>query len=77
MIVVNVVGIQRHLKQCRCLARRRASILTDVDALFCSSASDGSSKGGGYLSTEDSQGSAETIFLEEGFLDFLNKVHTD
>ncbi|KAG4919305.1 hypothetical protein JHK85_057586 [Glycine max] len=35
--------------------------------------SDGSSKGGGYLSTEDSQGSAETIFLEEGFLDFLNK----
>ena len=39
--------------------------------------SDGSSKGGGYLSTEDSQGSAETIFLEEGFLDFLNKVHTD
>ncbi|RZB44514.1 aminodeoxychorismate synthase, chloroplastic-like [Glycine soja] len=35
--------------------------------------SDGSSKGGGYLSTEDCQGSAETIFLEEGFLDFLNK----
>ncbi|KAL2601587.1 hypothetical protein GLYMA_10G211600v4 [Glycine max] len=35
--------------------------------------SDGSSKGGGYLSTEDSQGSAETIFLEEGFLDFLNR----
>ncbi|RDY10093.1 Aminodeoxychorismate synthase, chloroplastic, partial [Mucuna pruriens] len=35
--------------------------------------SDGSSKGGGYLSMEDSQGSAETIFLEEGFLDFLNK----
>ncbi|CAJ1976769.1 unnamed protein product [Sphenostylis stenocarpa] len=35
--------------------------------------SDGSSKGGGYLSMEDSQGSAETTFLEEGFLDFLNK----
>ncbi|KAL2324798.1 hypothetical protein Fmac_023856 [Flemingia macrophylla] len=35
--------------------------------------SDGNSKGGGYLSMEDSQGSAETIFLEEGFLDFLNK----
>ncbi|QCE07952.1 para-aminobenzoate synthetase [Vigna unguiculata] len=35
--------------------------------------SDGSSKGGGYLSLEDSQGSAETIFLKEGFLDFLNK----
>ncbi|XP_020210486.1 aminodeoxychorismate synthase, chloroplastic isoform X2 [Cajanus cajan] len=32
-----------------------------------------SSKCGGYLSMEDSQGSAETIFLEEGFLDFLNK----
>ncbi|XP_061347034.1 aminodeoxychorismate synthase, chloroplastic [Gastrolobium bilobum] len=35
--------------------------------------SDGFSKGGGYLSMEDSQGSAKTIFLEEGFLDFLNK----
>ncbi|QCE07954.1 para-aminobenzoate synthetase [Vigna unguiculata] len=35
--------------------------------------SDGSSKGGGYLSLEDCQGSAETIFLKEGFLDFLNK----
>ncbi|XP_027937515.1 aminodeoxychorismate synthase, chloroplastic-like isoform X2 [Vigna unguiculata] len=34
---------------------------------------DGSSKGGGYLSLEDCQGSAETIFLKEGFLDFLNK----
>ncbi|XP_068490347.1 LOW QUALITY PROTEIN: aminodeoxychorismate synthase, chloroplastic [Phaseolus vulgaris] len=35
--------------------------------------SDGSSKGGGYLSLEDCQGSTETIFLKEGFLDFLNK----
>ncbi|XP_047152310.1 aminodeoxychorismate synthase, chloroplastic [Vigna umbellata] len=35
--------------------------------------SDGSSKGGGYLSLEDCQGSSETIFLKEGFLDFLNK----
>ncbi|CAL0300627.1 unnamed protein product [Lupinus luteus] len=35
--------------------------------------SDGGSKGGGYLSTEDSQGSKEKIYLEEGFLDFLNK----
>jgi len=39
--------------------------------------SDGSSKGGGYLSLEDCQGYAETLFLKEGFLDFLNKVHTD
>ncbi|TKY51577.1 Aminodeoxychorismate synthase [Spatholobus suberectus] len=38
-----------------------------------SNQSDGSSKGSGYLSMQDSQGSAETIFLEEGFLDFLNK----
>ncbi|KAJ1406414.1 Para-aminobenzoate synthase, component I [Sesbania bispinosa] len=35
--------------------------------------SNGCPKGGGYLSMEDSQGSAKTIFLEEGFLDFLNK----
>ncbi|KAK7279664.1 hypothetical protein RJT34_24720 [Clitoria ternatea] len=35
--------------------------------------SDGSSNGGGYLSMEDSQGSSEKVFLEEGFLDFLNK----
>lgn len=35
--------------------------------------SEGCSKGGGYLSLEDSQGSAKTIFLEDGFLDFLNK----
>ncbi|XP_027363753.1 aminodeoxychorismate synthase, chloroplastic isoform X2 [Abrus precatorius] len=35
--------------------------------------SDGCSKGGGYLSIEDSKGSAKTIFLEDGFLDFLNK----
>lgn len=41
--------------------------------LYCLS-SEGCSKGGGYLSLEDSQGSAKTIFLEDGFLDFLNKV---
>ncbi|XP_058770014.1 aminodeoxychorismate synthase, chloroplastic-like isoform X2 [Vicia villosa] len=35
--------------------------------------SDGCSKGGGFLSLEDSEGSAKTIFLEGGFLDFLNK----
>ncbi|CAJ2629623.1 para-aminobenzoate synthase-like protein [Trifolium pratense] len=35
--------------------------------------SDGCSKGGGYLSLEVSDGSAETIFLEGGFLDYLNK----
>ncbi|KAK2457702.1 aminodeoxychorismate synthase, chloroplastic [Trifolium repens] len=35
--------------------------------------SDGCSNGGGYLSMEDSDGSAETIFLEGGFLDYLNK----
>ncbi|OIV91373.1 hypothetical protein TanjilG_01991 [Lupinus angustifolius] len=35
--------------------------------------SDGCSKGGGYLSMEDWQGSMKNIFLEEGFLDFLSK----
>ncbi|XP_073223649.1 aminodeoxychorismate synthase, chloroplastic isoform X3 [Cicer arietinum] len=35
--------------------------------------SDGCSNGGGYLSLEDSEGSAKTIFLEGGFLDYLNK----
>lgn len=36
--------------------------------------SDMSFKGGGYLSIEDSHGSPRSIFLEEGFLDYLNKV---
>ncbi|XP_015877136.3 aminodeoxychorismate synthase, chloroplastic [Ziziphus jujuba] len=35
--------------------------------------SDMASKGGGYLSVEDSQGSATKTFLEDGFLDFLKK----
>lgn len=35
--------------------------------------SDESSKGGGHLSLEDSEGSVKTIFLEGGFLDYLNK----
>ncbi|RHN81504.1 putative aminodeoxychorismate synthase [Medicago truncatula] len=35
--------------------------------------SDGSSKGGGHLSLEDSEGCVKTIFLEGGFLDYLNK----
>lgn len=35
--------------------------------------SDMSFKGGGYLSIEDSHGSPRSIFLEEGFLDYLNK----
>ncbi|KAF1878680.1 hypothetical protein Lal_00047351 [Lupinus albus] len=35
--------------------------------------SDGCSKGGGYLSMEDCQGSMKNIFLEDGFLDFFNK----
>ncbi|CAK8573186.1 unnamed protein product [Lathyrus sativus] len=35
--------------------------------------SDGCLKGGGFLSLEDSGGSAKTMFLEGGFLDFLNK----
>nr|XP_025687613.1 aminodeoxychorismate synthase, chloroplastic isoform X1 [Arachis hypogaea] len=35
--------------------------------------SDRCSKGGGYLSMENCQGSTETRFLEEGFFDFLNK----
>lgn len=26
------------------------------------------------MSTEDGQGSTESIFLEDGFLDYLNKV---
>ncbi|KAF8389427.1 hypothetical protein HHK36_026122 [Tetracentron sinense] len=30
-------------------------------------------KGGGYLSTEDAQGSVQSAFLEDGFLEFLNK----
>lgn len=32
------------------------------------------SKGGGYVSVQDSQGSTVKTFLEGGFLDFLKKV---
>ncbi|CAN1237923.1 Aminodeoxychorismate synthase, chloroplastic [Linum grandiflorum] len=35
--------------------------------------SGGDSKGGGHLSIEDSEGSTNSIFLENGFLDFLNQ----
>ncbi|CAN0825474.1 Aminodeoxychorismate synthase, chloroplastic [Linum grandiflorum] len=35
--------------------------------------SGGDSKGGGHLSIEDSEGSTNIIFLENGFLDFLNQ----
>ncbi|KAL5069529.1 hypothetical protein RYX36_020416 [Vicia faba] len=42
-------------------------------AFRLSDQSDGCSKGGGFLSLEDSEGSAKTIFLEGGFLDFFNK----
>lgn len=35
--------------------------------------SDMNCKGGGYLSIEDAQGSTTSVFLEDGFLDFLNK----
>ncbi|CAL1374303.1 unnamed protein product [Linum trigynum] len=35
--------------------------------------SDKAFKGGGYLSIQDSQGSTKSIFLENGFLDFLNQ----
>ncbi|OVA07756.1 Anthranilate synthase component I [Macleaya cordata] len=35
--------------------------------------SDTIAKAGGYLSVEDAQGSVESIFLEDGFLNFLDK----
>uniref|UniRef100_A0A5B7BJG5 aminodeoxychorismate synthase n=1 Tax=Davidia involucrata TaxID=16924 RepID=A0A5B7BJG5_DAVIN len=35
--------------------------------------SDRTFKGGGYLSIEDAQGATTSTFLEDGFLDFLNK----
>lgn len=36
--------------------------------------SDMAFKGGGYLSIENAQGSTRNMFLEKGFLDFLNQV---
>lgn len=36
--------------------------------------SDTASKGGGYLTIEDAQGSTVETFLEEGFLNYLKKV---
>lgn len=32
-------------------------------------------KQGGYLSIEDAEGSLKTTYLEDGFLDFLDKVY--
>lgn len=32
-------------------------------------------KFGGHLSVEDAQGRTENTFLQDGFFDFLNKVH--
>ncbi|XP_058113604.1 aminodeoxychorismate synthase, chloroplastic isoform X2 [Magnolia sinica] len=41
---------------------------------FClSDQSNVAARGGGYLSTQDAQGSVKSTFLEDGFLDFLNK----
>lgn len=43
---------------------------SDTYAIF----SDMTTKGGGYVSVEDAQGSTIKTFLEEGFLDSLKKV---
>lgn len=43
---------------------------SDTYAIF----SDMTTKGGGYVSVEDAQGSTIKKFLEDGFLDTLKKV---